>query len=208
MRMFLSLLGFSALCAVAVAAPVQCTSVLGSNTNSLSMGCSLGGLLFDQFAVYSAPPGANIFLSAVGTGVAAGGVNLGFQITTPAPPNDTIFQYRVSTLDGGPEVRGVDNFHNGAGGTRIGEVVCDQAFVAGICAAGHILANFANPPTTSATFAAQSQIYILKDISEPNENSFISNFINSHETPEPSTALLLGLGLCGVAVCGRKRRRG
>lgn len=206
MKSLFSLLGCSILCAVATAAPIDCSSVLGSNTNTLTMGCALGGLLFDDFTVNSTPPGTNIFLSAVGTGVVDGGVNLGFQITTPAPPVDTIFQYHVSTLDGGPAIDGVDNFHNGAGGTRIGEVVCDQAFVGGICATGHILANFANPPTSSGSFAAQSQIFILKDISEPNENSFLSNFVNSHETPEPSTALLLGFGLCTVSLLRRRRR--
>lgn len=190
------------------AAPMDCATVLGSNVSSLNMGCSLGSLLFDQFSVVSAPPGSNMFLSALGTGVVAGGVNLGFQITTPNPPVDTIFQYRASTLNGSASIHGVDNFHNGAGDTRIGEVVCDQVFVGGICDEGHILADFANPPTTSGNFSPHSQIFILKDIAEPTANSFISNFVNSHETPEPSTGLLLGLGLCGISVAARRFRRG
>jgi hypothetical protein len=86
-------------------------------------------MLFDQFAVNSTPPGSNIFLSAVGTGVVGDSVNLGFQITTPAPPNDTLFQYRVSTLSGTPTITGVDNFQNGAGGVRISELVCAEPLV-------------------------------------------------------------------------------
>lgn len=207
MKTSIAVLGFVALCTITSAAPVDCTTMLGSNTNNLPMGCSLGGLLFDEFMVNSAPLGSNIFLSAVGTAVVPGGVNLGFQITTPTPPADTIFQYRASTLAGGPQIDGVDNFHNGTDGTRIGEVVCDQAFVGGICAAGHILANFANPPVMSATFSAQSQIFILKDISEPMASSFVSNFVNSHETPEPSTFSVIGLGLCGFAGLSRWIRR-
>lgn len=206
MKRLLMALSYLAACSYVHASPVDCTTVLGSNVNSLSMGCALGSLFFDQFAVNSAPLGSNIFLSSIGTGVVAGGVNLGFQIITPNPPVDTIFQYRASTLDGGPAIDGVDNFHNGAGDTRIGEIVCDQAFVGGICDVGHVLATFANPPTTTANFSPHSEIFILKDISEPNATSFISNFVNSHETPEPSTALLLGLGLCGISAIARKRR--
>ncbi len=205
MNKVILVLSLLASCTLAGAAPVDCLTVLGSNTNTLVMGCSLGGLVFDQFSLTSAPLGSTIFLSALGTGVVSGGVNLGFQITTPMPPVDTIFQYRVSTVDGSFQIDGVDNYHNGSGDTRIGEIVCDQAFVGGICF-GNVLANFANPPVTAGRFSAQSQVFILKDISEPSANSFISNFVNSHETPEPGTAMLIGAGLFGVAALARKRR--
>jgi hypothetical protein len=186
-------------CVLASASTVDCTTVL--NTNVLSIGgCSLAGMLFDQFLVNSAPSGSSIFLSAVGTGVVGDSVNLGFQITTPAPPSDTLFQYRVSTLSGTPSIMEVDNFQNGAGGVRIGELVCAQAPVGGICPTGGVLANFANPPNTSATFSQQSQIFILKDISVPNGNSFISSFVNGVDAvPEPGTSLLVALGLFSMA---------
>jgi hypothetical protein len=186
-------------CTLASASPVACMTVL--NTNVLGIGgCSLGGMLFDQFGVNSAPSGSSIFLSAAGTGVVGDSVNLGFQITTPAPPSDTLFEYRVSTLSGTPSIMGVDNFQNGAGGVRIGELVCAEPFVGGICPTGGVLANFANPPNTSATFSPQSQIFILKDISVPNSNSFISSFVNSVDAvPEPGTSLLVALGLFSMA---------
>ena len=207
-----------ALATIASAAAVDCTlpsptGAVGANVTSLTMGCFGGGLLFDMFSVISAPPGTTVFVSSMGTGPVATpqGFSLGFQITTPTPPVDTILQYHVSTLTGGASIIGVDNSHNGVA-TTIGEVVCDQAFVGGVCATGHILANFSNPPTPNGTvmaFAPHSQIYVLKDISLPSANSFISNFVNSHETiPEPSTALLLGLGLCSLAGLSRKFRRG
>lgn len=179
---------------IANASPVDCTTVL--NTNVLSIGsCSLNGLLFSQFLVNSTPTGSSIFLSAVGTGVAGNSTNLGFQITTPAPPSDTLFEYAVSTLSGAPGIIGVDNLQNGAGGTVIGELVCGTPFVAGICPTGSVLANFANPPTNSAQFAPQPQVFILKDISLPISNSFISSFVNSVETPEPGAALFTAIAL-------------
>jgi hypothetical protein len=191
---------------LASASSVDCLTVL--NTNVLGIGaCSLSGLLFDQFVVNSVPSGSSIFLSAVGTGVVGDTVNLGFQITTLAPPSDTLFQYHVSTLSGTPSIMGVDNFHNGTGSVRIGELVCAKPFVGGICPAGSVLANFANPPDSLATFAAQSEVFILKDISIPTANSFISSFVNSVDLPEPATSLLAALGLFSIAGVFRKQSR-
>ena len=84
---------------------------------------------------------------------------------------------------------------------RIGELVCAKPFVGGICPAGSGLASFANPPDAVAQFAAQSEIFILKDISLPNSSSFISSFVNSNTVsmPEPGTSLLATLGLFGIA---------
>jgi len=201
--LFVAFLSFYKL---ASASSVDCTTVL--NTNVLSLGaCSLDGLVFDQFLVNSVPSGSSIFLSAVGTGVIGDSINLGFQITTPAPPSDTLFEYHVSTLSGASTIVGVDNFHNGTDGVRIGELVCSVPFVGGVCPAGSVLANFADPPNTLANFAAQSQVFILKDISLPTSNSFISSFVNSVDMPEPATSLLAALGLLSIAMGFRKRLR-
>ena len=185
----------------ALATPAGCNTFFGTNVLAASLipGCSFGNLVFDQFSVVSAPPGSTIFLSSIGSAVVPSGVNLGFQITTPTPPVDTIFQYRITGY-----TNGVDNAHNASGSGKIQEIVCSVPFAGGICPTGFVLANFVNPPTNIAFYAPQQVVYILKDISLPDTNSFISSFVNSAEVPEPST---IGLALFGLAAISSRFRR-
>lgn len=208
MKLSLSLAAMLAM-AVTLSATPTCTSVEGDNINSISA-CTLGGLTFSNFADSSTPTGSTVWLSAVGTGVVSGGVDLGFQLTTAKPPVDILLFYDVA----GTGIIGVDNEQNGVN-TTIGEVVCSVAFVGGVCPKADVLASFSNPPTQSATFAAQTMVYIEKDISLPDGSSFISSFVNSQETggvglpggvPEPSTVAMIGLGLWGIGWFGRKAR--
>jgi hypothetical protein len=190
----------------------NCTTLEGDNLNNVTdfaNGCTLGGLTFNNFSYSSAPAGSSVFLSALGTGIVNGGVDLGFQLTTVTPPVDIMLFYSVSNGGIGPSIVGVDNSQNGIN-TTIGELVCSVQFSSGICPSADVLANFSNPPTTSATFAPQSQVYIEKDISLPNGNSFISSFVNSQETsgvPEPASILLLGAGLVGIGLMSKRKPR-
>ena len=163
-------------------------------------GCFLDNLVFDTFKVSSAPPGGQVFVSATGTGVFGDWVNLGFQLTQPGSlPGDIILEYRVSGY-----INGVDNFHNGVD-VRIQEIVCAVPYVNGNCPNGNVLANFVNPPTTSASFDPQASVYIQKDIQLNTQNAFISSFTNSHHVPEPATFALLGGGLVAFALFRRRR---
>jgi hypothetical protein len=210
----ISLAALLGIAITAVASPVpSCTSLEGDNINNTTdfgNGCTLGGLTFSNFSYSSAPVGTSVFLSAVGTGVVGNDVDLGFQLTTATPPVDIILFYDVSNEGTGPSIVGVDNQQNG-NQTTIQEVVCSVAFSSGICPTtptNDVLANFTNPPTTSATFAPQSSVYIEKDISLPDGTSFISSFVNSQDlsgVPEPGTFLLLGAGLGGIGLM-RKRK--
>ena len=208
-RLIFALVFLLGMTLIASAAPVSCldASVTGKSVLDpvLANGCSLGGLIFDNFSVTGVPqpPGSSIYLTG-GSSVIGNSVNLAFQITTPLPPSDTVFVYHVT---GG--LSGVDNSHNGQGSTRIQEIVCAVQPNASVCPQGSVVASLVNPPTTQVTFPSQSEAWIIKDIQLPNSqtNDFISSFVNSHETPEPTTSALVGAGLLAVAGITRKFRR-
>ncbi len=193
---------------VASGAVVSCLdgSVVGKSVldPALADGCSLGGLVFDNFSVSGnpSPPGSSIFLTA-GSSVVGSTINLSFQLTTPPAPSDTVFIYHIT---GG--LYGVDNSHNGEGSTRIQEIVCAVQPNSSVCPQGSVIASLVNPPTTQVTFSPVSEAWIIKDIQLPDgRTDFISSFVNSHETPEPATSVLVGGGLLAAAGLARKLRR-
>jgi hypothetical protein len=197
----------------ATATPTLCASDLGSSVVGLD--CTLGGLEFSNFTVNGvpAPPGTTIFLT--GTSTSAVETDLSFQLATPwngttVTTADTTFLYTVSNVTGLADIVGVNNLQSGGAGVVIQEIVCNEAFVSNVCPTGHTLTNFSNPPTGSGSFAAQSTIYILKDISQNGPNASISNFTNSVETstvPEPASLSMMGLGLLGLGLIGRRKRK-
>jgi hypothetical protein len=205
---------FAAICLTSSAANANpsCLTDAAAGMNVLSVGaCDLGGLTFSSFSV-APTPGSTVLLSSLGTG----GTALGFQITTsyvPGPPvvsADTILQYSVM----GQGITGVDNTNAGQTGAIIEEKVCNVAFSNGICTGDGaiLLADFTTGGNSSnaATFASQSTIYILKDIQQNGANAFISSFVNSHETsgvPEPASLSMMGIGLLGLGVIGRRKRK-
>jgi len=213
-NLLFALVILAAVSMVVTATPL-CTdpSVIGKDVTTIPA-CMLGGLTFSNFQVSGVPnpPGSTVSLSLLaGTGMPSPTeFDLGFQITTglgtgtpPSQQADTILEYTVS----GSGIIGVDNSYQYAGALAIQETVCSVAFVKGVCAPGNTLASFINPPTTGATFAPQSTIYILKDIQQNAPTAFISSFVNSQETniPEPATFGMLGGGLILVAFARRKR---
>jgi hypothetical protein len=184
----------------------------GNVTGLGGAGCSLGGLNFYDFAVSPVGVAANLFLGGFSE-VAGSKINLTFQVShDPSPANlaDILLYYTVKTLTGQPGLGGVDLYNPGKNVT-IRETVCGSAFDNGVCATG-TLADYVVPAGTiaSADFSSlASIIYVRKDI-QLLQDSFISEFTNSHElapVPEPATLLLLGSSLAAAGMALRRRTR-
>lgn len=204
---------------VASAAPVSCDPQVADVTTLGSAGCTVTGssLIFSNFAV-SAIGGvtrATVGLSDVaGTGVLGSEVELGFQLNlafanASDPTGDLLLTYQVT---GG--ISGVDINIQGTpvaspNQITVTETVCSVAFVSGACPTIDLLGSYAVTSTNGSdalgniTFAYTTPVYIKKDISF--NGAITSEFDNSQLVPEPMTFSLMGAGLLGLGILGRRR---
>ena len=197
---------FWALPAKAMAVPVcgdPNANVLDYNAQG---GCTIDGLLFSDFFVDPIPGSPNNVI-AMGSGVVNGVVlfqlnpNLG--LTTNL--EDIHFFFKVSTLDGGANIFGVD-LTVGGSGANIVEGVCSAQWVLGVCT-GTLLTTLAADSGGSDVdfFAPRSSIWIFKDIGVQGGANAISSFTQSFHVPDGgSTLALLGLGLMGLRAVRRR----
>ena len=158
----------------------------------------MGGLLFSSFAVAPTPE-AQIALQAANPVDAT--LTFALVKAPAAPPFDVILTY---TVTGG--LYGID-----AGiGTATGNIFVIENAFSGMTPTGGsgLLAAITATPGAPAdawfTGGAVSPVYISKDIKVTTGE--ISDFSNSHHTPEPMSFVLMGTGLLGLGLIRRVRK--
>jgi len=223
--------GLVAMGSVASASVIACagvSNVVTATPVSLAVGSgnqcqvSPAPMLFSNFAVTATggASGATVGISSdpTGTGDFGGDVDLeftlnGVNVNSGNPTGDIQLSYEVT----GEAVQGLDMeltatpFQSG-GEITITEKACSIAFTGGSCEGGTSYANFSVESTGNAAFAAatltpgpENPVYIFKDISF--NGATTSEFTNSHAVPEPMTLSLLGAGLLGLGLLGRRIRK-
>ncbi len=205
------------LSSVASASNVDCSTVNDVTTLTGVNNCSVAGsnLIFSNFALSESGMSAatvGIADAAAGTGVFGGEVVLAFELggelwTGATGFGDILLFYEVT-----PAISGIDIDLQASpvvqgGQMTITEIACSQAFTGTVCG-GTTLANISVTSGGQAAFNAASfpttgPVFIKKDIQF--NGAITSEFENSQLVPEPMTFTLMGAGLLGLGVFGRRR---
>ena len=185
-----------------------------SDVTAGGFACTIGTETFSNFTVSTTGQlmPTIVGLATAGTGMFGSDADLEFQFsavfTSPSDIGDLLINYEVT---GG--LYGVDAVIQGVGTGTVSmlETVCSVAFVGPACPVGATTYSMTVTSTNGATatnaiqFADLGTAFIKKDISFNGAST--SEIQNSQLVPEPMTFSLMGAGLLGLGLLGRRLRK-
>jgi hypothetical protein len=179
-----------------------------SNIGNASQSCTVSSLTFSNFQYTLSPTTGfenapfQVLVNSLPT--VASVVDLGFNPDTAAN-SDLQLEFQVT----GSSILGVQLSYNGTTGA-INEEVCAVYMPTGICGTpigvGGLASLGVSPTSQNAQLmftTAQSSVWIFKDIAAG--SGFFSEVNQGYIVPEPMTFSLLGAGLLGLGLMGRRR---
>ena len=211
----LVLVGYWALPANATALPI-CGGGVDVTSYNAGGGCEVDGLVFSNFSVVDAGNPAIELVNAVTSAVIDGTVYFQFNPNlSGAGDQDIHFFFKVATMNGSPNIVGVDLFNGGVGNTTISEALCTSAWVLGTCGVigpGSVIGTglvAGSLQFDQEFFPGVSSAWVFKDLAKAGDgNSHLTSFTQSFHVPDGgSTLALLGFGLLAVSQLRRRYGR-
>ena len=213
MKKLILTLIFAGFSSVGMAAVVPCTPIL----NALSFnpdGCSAGNLLFSNFGL---TPAAGSFgtsgpMSFVDITIAGGNVlfdtnpNQG----TTGGAQRSRFTFTVAGLDPSALIIGASSANGGSALTSIRQVVCTGSIdlLTGTCSGALLqdVTNAGGTATPTSSFAGVTSVNVWRDIVTPQNSTITGTSFDFQATPEPVAFVLMGTGLCALALVRSRRK--
>lgn len=196
---FLGMVVLTGLSTVASATPATCSNqaIVSGAT------CTLDGLTFLFSNVSFSPTSTGDALTLDGASVAAGDVTLTFQINAGLAglPADVVIDYTVTSDTA--NMIGIDASYIGPNGT-ISETVKNSD--------GTVISSLFDPQNNNSvvvngpSFAPVSFLSIHKDAEAISYSEFTDS-IQTSSVPEPASLSMMGIGLLGLGLVGRRKRK-
>ena len=201
------------LSSLAMAAVVPCVPIFNATSYNPD-GCVAGNLLFTNFSL---TPDVSSFgssgpMSIVAITIAGGNVSFD---TNPNQGSSGGAQrnrldFPVAGADPSVLIIGASSQNGGNASTSIHQVVCTGSIdlLTGTCS-GTLLQDVTNAGGTATptnSFAGVSSVNVWRDIITPQGTTITGTSFDFQATPEPVAFVLMGTGLCALALVPHRRK--
>jgi len=203
------------LTSVAMAAPVPCAPIFDISTYNAGGGCIASNLLFNNFALapYGTFFGTSGPVSLVAVTVGSGNVLFD---TNPNQGNSggaqqTHLTFTVSGIDPSVLIIGASSANGGSPSTSIRQVVCAGTIdvTTGVCTGTTLqdVTNSGGGSTPTQLFTGFNSVSVWRDMITPQGTTLTGSSIDFQSTPEPVAFVMMGTGLCALALVRSRRNK-